>query len=89
MLTIAADPKHLGARTGIASVLHRTADQPKQNCAADQRTALPDQCLHSAEADVQPPRQTGIEDKSLIYPGVEGGVECRAMADSWSSKSHF
>ena len=30
MLTIAADPKHLGARTGIASVLHRTADQPKQ-----------------------------------------------------------
>ena len=22
----------------------------------DQRTALPDQCLHSAEADVRPPR---------------------------------
>jgi hypothetical protein len=34
ILTIAADPKHLGARTGIASMLHRTADQPKQNCAA-------------------------------------------------------
>ena len=23
----------------------------------DQRTALPDQCLHSAEADVRPPRR--------------------------------
>ena len=23
----------------------------------DQRTALPDQCLHSAEADVQPPKE--------------------------------
>ena len=23
----------------------------------DQRTALPDQCLHSAEADIRPPRR--------------------------------
>ena len=29
----------------------------KQNCALDQWTALPDQCLHSAEADVRPPRR--------------------------------
>ena len=28
----------------------------------DQRTALPDQCLHSAEADVRPPRRkSGFE----------------------------
>jgi hypothetical protein len=30
----------------------------------DQRTALPDQCLHSAEADVRPPRR-----KSGFDPG--------------------
>ena len=28
----------------------------------DQRTALPDQCLHSAEADVRPPRRkSGVD----------------------------
>ena len=28
----------------------------------DQRTALPDQCLHSAEADVRPPtRKSGFD----------------------------
>jgi hypothetical protein len=34
--------------------------QPTEPCCRiaqlDQRTALPDQCLHSAEADVRPPR---------------------------------
>ena len=29
----------------------------KQNCALDQWTALADQCLHSAEADVRPPKE--------------------------------
>jgi hypothetical protein len=30
----------------------------------DQRTALPDQCLHSAEADVRPPRRkSGFDPK--------------------------
>src|SRR5713101_2415845 len=31
----------------------------------DQRTALPDQCLHSAEADVRPPRRkSGLDPKA-------------------------
>jgi hypothetical protein len=29
MLTIAADPKHLGARIGITAVLRRTCAQPR------------------------------------------------------------
>ena len=31
----------------------------------DQRTALPDQCLHSAEADVRPPRRKSGFDPKL------------------------
>jgi hypothetical protein len=31
MLTIAADPKHLGARIGILSVLHTWGSAPTQN----------------------------------------------------------
>ena len=41
----------------------------------DPRTALPDQCLHSAEADVRPPRR-----KSGFEPGPEVNP-CEAVAD--------
>ena len=35
----------------------------------DQRTALPDQCLHSAEADVRPPRRkSGFDPPADIGP---------------------
>ena len=35
----------------------------------DQRTALPDQCLHSAEADVRPPRRkSGFGPKTNVGP---------------------
>ena len=34
----------------------------------DQRTALPDQCLHSAEADVRPPRRKSGFDPYLPQP---------------------
>ena len=38
----------------------------KQNCAQlDQRTALPDQCLPSAEADVRPPRRKSGFDAAI------------------------
>src|SRR5258707_1563568 len=34
----------------------------------DQRTALPDQCLHSAEADVRPPRgKSGVDPKRSLH----------------------
>ena len=33
----------------------------------DQRTALPDQCLHSAEADVRPPRRKSGFDPTRTY----------------------
>jgi hypothetical protein len=32
----------------------------------DQRTALPDQCLHSAEADVRPPRRKSGFDRGRV-----------------------
>ena len=44
----------------------------------DQRTALPDQCLHSAEADVRPPRR-----KSGFDPGCVNstpGLAARAFS---------
>ena len=35
----------------------------------DQRTALPDQCLHSAEADVRPPprRKSGFDPRTSAW----------------------
>ena len=35
----------------------RARDPLSRIAQLDQRTALPDQCLHSAEADVRPPRR--------------------------------
>ena len=38
----------------------------------DQRTALPDQCLHSAEADVRPPRRkSGFDPERLFRHGAK------------------
>jgi hypothetical protein len=36
----------------------------------DQRTALPDQCLHSAEADIRPPRRKWLR---LARPAASAG----------------
>jgi hypothetical protein len=41
----------------------------------DQRAALPDQCLHSAEADVRPPRM-----KSGVEPSATTGLNFRSVA---------
>jgi hypothetical protein len=41
----------------------------------DQRAALPDQCLHSAEADVRSPRM-----KSGVEPSATTGLKFRSVA---------
>ena len=49
----------------IASALSRIAQ-------LDQRTALPDQCLHSAEADVRPPRRkSGFDPKPDVAKRID------------------
>ena len=39
----------------------------------DQRTALPDQCLHSAEVDVRPPRRKSGFDPGCVRPNATSG----------------
>ena len=61
----------------------------------DQRTALPDQCLHSAEADVRPPRRkSGFDpNRSCIAHSIAcrraratlAEFGCRAAAGDWVS----
>src|SRR6476659_10932727 len=51
----------------------------------DQRTALPDQCLHSAKADVQPPRRkSGLV---MAQPRI-AGCRARHLAPPIPSDSH-
>ena len=62
----------------------------------DQRTALPDQCLHSAEADVRPPRRKsgfdavdGSSTGTRVPPLWEQtqmygpAVRCKWISPSW------
>ena len=50
----------------------------------DQRTALPDQCLHSAEADVRPPRRkSGFgpdADMSIPFANLPERLTCLTSA---------
>ena len=62
----ATPPRPSGLPAGAGSVLSRIAQ-------LDQRTALPDQCLHSAEAVVRPPRK-----KSGLDPNRSSGPICRS-----------
>ena len=43
--------------TGLFRVQTEMPTELSRIAQLDQRTALPDQCLHSAEADVRPPRR--------------------------------
>ena len=45
------------ARININPLTTRPLNRLSRIAQLDQRTALPDQCLHSAEADVRPPRR--------------------------------
>ena len=60
-------PRTRGAWLAPGWLSRRALLHPSRIAQLDQRTALPDQCLHSAEADVRPPKeevrvwtQTGI-----------------------------
>jgi hypothetical protein len=52
----------------------------------DQRTALPDQCLHSAEADVRPPRKKSGVDPSATSTGLKFRSVAVACAISFVPK---
>jgi hypothetical protein len=52
-----AKPARTGAMLVVATGGGDGRRQRSRIAQLDQRTALPDQCLHSAEADVRPPRR--------------------------------
>src|SRR4029077_17593508 len=52
----------------------------------DQRTALSDQCLHSAEADVRPPRMKSGVDPSATSTGLKFRSVAVACAISFVPK---
>src|SRR6478736_3607426 len=55
----------------------------------DQRTALPDQCLHSAEADVRPPRRKSGFDPKRAYSAYIGGCRIASFSGKINERSFF
>ena len=54
---VALRPTKISERSTFNVVDGRAVKYLSRVAQLDQRTALPDQCLHSAEADVRPPRR--------------------------------